>query len=187
MPVSRRLESVDWANMRREAREADGEADSEDEKNALAVRMSDVLVAFLSRFDPNFDPCHSPYLRDVHSFFSSWPEVRTRRPVTDLAIYLHRGSEKRSKGLGKGNEDLGKGSKGSKDKDLGKGSNKGLQQQGSDGSKGSGKGGKDSGKDDNKDGKALQWVLARAATTGPPNYYGLDSHWTAGGLGYRNY
>ena len=184
MHVSRRLESVDWANMRREAREADGEADSEDEKNALAVRMSDVLVAFLSRFDPNFDPYHSPY-GTLHFFLG--PEGRTRRPVTDLAIYLHRGSEKRSKGLGKGNEDLGKGSKGSKDKDLGKGSNKGLQQQGSDGSKGSGKGGKDSGKDDNKDGKALQWVLARASTTGPPNYYGLDLHWTVGGLGYRNY
>ena len=185
MRVSRAMERVEWADVRREAEEAGEEADSGDEKTMLSVRMFSVLLEFLSRFDPTFDPHNTPYftlhgLADGERLLFDGPG-RRNLPPTDLATYLQQGSEG-SKGLGKGSTylqqdsegpsgstGLGNGSRG-----LGKGSN-GLDT----GSKGLGKGNKGLGKTPSS---GTDWSWASLAGA-----YGVETHWAHGGFAYRSY
>ena len=151
MGVTRRLEARDWEELA-----SHGDADSDDEKGLLGVRMWECLLEFLDRFDPAFDiantpyvtvsglyPINSPYGEPARSpVFRDGPG-RLNMPKVDLAEYLD------NKGSGKGSgKDLGKDS----GNDFGKGSGKDLvgKDSGKDFSKGKGSG-KDFGKDSGKD------------------------------------
>ena len=159
MRVSRALDRVELTEVIRLAEEEGGEVDSEDENNLLAVRMFDVLLEFLNRFDPNFDPYNTPYIKmyglgDDHQhgdpLWIDGPGRSRNLPKTDLATYLQHGeSRSKGKGLGKGSKALSKG--------LGKGS-KGLGKTPSSGT---------------------DWSLVRA--------YGVETHRAHGGFAYRSY